>query len=88
MSSTSTLGEPLGDPVPQPARVAERGVGGRADDEAAGDGQARGRQLAEVRALAPRVIDVTARELRERTDRIEALTPSVGSSVDCDRGLL
>ena len=53
-------GEAPLDPLAQPAGVAEGGVGGGADDETGGDGEAGGGQLAEVGALAARVVDVLA----------------------------
>ena len=62
-------GEALLDPLAQAADVAEDGVGGGADHETAGDRQARRGHLAEVRALAARVVDVLAGEVLETAEQ-------------------
>ena len=71
MSSTSTAASRSCDPLAQPAAVAERGVGGGADDEAGRDREAGRGQLAEVRALAAGEVDVGAGEAVEVADGVE-----------------
>ena len=63
------VGQQRVEPLAQPGRVAERRVRGGTDDEARGDRQARGRQLAEVGALAAGEGDVGAAQLGQRPER-------------------